>query len=137
MPFAAAPPAGEHQVFFGLGVVSSQVGGILEASVWSLSDGDLLAALDGSSVALARLAAVRLKVIREARGRELAARQGACSMAVLLREWLRMRPGEASRLVRLAAALDDICTATGAALEAGVVSVDRTILRVQPATQRS
>jgi len=44
---------------------------------------------------------------------------------VLLRDRLRVHPGEAGTLVMLALDLDGPCNATGAALRAGVISVDQ------------
>jgi len=125
MTSIAAPPVPEHLLLQGLSGVSSLVDGLLDTPVWSLSDEDLLDGLEGSSVELARLAAVRLALVGEAHGRGLAARQGATSTRVLLRDRLRVHPGEAGTLVMLALDLDGPRNLTGAALRAGVISVDQ------------
>ncbi|ETA02485.1 hypothetical protein ThrDRAFT_02226 [Frankia casuarinae] len=129
MTITAGPALGQHLVPSGLAVVAEQVGGLLDAPVWSLSDAELYGALDDCSVELARLAAVRLALVREAHGRNLAVREGATSTAALLRERLRIRPGDAHRLVDLALALavDGPLSATGAALAAGAITVEQAV----------
>ncbi|WP_235947380.1 DUF222 domain-containing protein [Candidatus Frankia alpina] len=101
----------------------------------SLSDPELDSAVLDCSVLLARLAALRLGLVREMHGRGSAQREGATSTAALLRTRLRIRPGEAQRL--LALAVNDDLTATGTALTAGTISIDQafaihTALRVLP-----
>ncbi|WP_239335497.1 hypothetical protein [Frankia sp. CiP3] len=53
------------------------VDALAEATVWSLSDAEPLAALDDGERLLATVAALRLRLVRDADGRDLAARHGA------------------------------------------------------------
>jgi Domain of unknown function (DUF222) len=77
-------------------------------------------------------------LVREADGRDLAARAGAASTAALLRHRLRLRPGEAKARVELAAAVHGPMAMTGQALAAGDISgeharVVRRVVRGLPA----
>jgi hypothetical protein len=92
---------------------------------WGLSDPELDGAVLDCSALLARLAAVRLGLVREMHGRGSALREGATSTAALIRARLRMRPVDAQRLVDLALAMDDDLAATGAALIAGTISAEQ------------
>uniref|UniRef100_UPI002AD34FE2 DUF222 domain-containing protein n=1 Tax=Frankia sp. Cr1 TaxID=3073931 RepID=UPI002AD34FE2 len=122
---ATAGPGREHPLLTGLDAVATGVDALAQATVWSLSDADLLAALEDGERLLATVAAVRLRLVREADGRDLAAGQGATSTAALLRHRLRLRPGDARMLVELAAALDGPQAATGQALTAGIISAEQ------------
>jgi len=84
------------------------------ADVWSLCDDDLAAALERCEVLAARQAALSLRLLAEADGRDLGRRLGASSTTGWLRHRLRLRPGEAKTRVDLAHRLD-----TGAADGAG------------------
>ncbi|WP_261563421.1 HNH endonuclease signature motif containing protein, partial [Frankia tisae] len=113
------------------------IGQALDMPGWSLSDPELDSAVLDCSVLLARLAALRLGLVREMHGRGSAQREGATSTAALLRTRLRIRPGEAQRLLALALAVDDDLTATGTTLTAGTISIDQafaihTALRALP-----
>ncbi|WP_235826544.1 13E12 repeat family protein, partial [Candidatus Frankia alpina] len=92
---------------------------------WGLSDPELDGAVLDCAALLARLAAVRLGLVREMHGRGSALREGATSTAALIRARLRIRPVDAQRLVDLALAVDDDLAATGAALIAGTISVEQ------------
>jgi Domain of unknown function (DUF222) len=106
--------------------------------LWSLSDEELLVVLAAGERAVAKVAAARLALVREADGRDLASRSGAASTAALLRWRLRLTPTEAKARVDLAAALDGPLAATRAALAAGDISVEhaqviRRTMRALPA----
>ncbi|GIH04236.1 hypothetical protein Rhe02_23030 [Rhizocola hellebori] len=68
------------------------------------------------------VAARRLGVIREIDGRDLARRDGATSVAVWLRDKLRIAVSSARQMLALAHALDSSCRATATALADGVVN---------------
>uniref|UniRef100_UPI002AD3B788 DUF222 domain-containing protein n=1 Tax=Frankia sp. Cr2 TaxID=3073932 RepID=UPI002AD3B788 len=122
---AATTPDREHPVLTGLDAVATAMNTLAQTSVWSLSDAELLAALEDGERLLATMAALRLRLVRDADGRDLAARHGATSTAALLRHRLRLRPGDARMLVELAAALDGPQAATGHALRAGIISAEQ------------
>jgi len=114
--------AAAHPLTAAVGAAGAALDPALDGSAapWSLADGELLALLAEVERAAARLAAVGLRLVREADGRDLATRAGATSTAALLRHRLRLRPGEAKTRVALAAALvDGDLAGTGAALAAG------------------
>uniref|UniRef100_UPI0021C0E6A8 HNH endonuclease signature motif containing protein n=1 Tax=Frankia gtarii TaxID=2950102 RepID=UPI0021C0E6A8 len=120
-----------------LSELDEQIGQAVDMPGWSLSDPELDSAVLDCAVLLARLAALRLGLVREMHGRGSAQREGATSTAALLRTRLRIRPGEAQRLLALALAVDDDLTATGTALTAGTISIDQafaihTALRALP-----
>ena len=117
--------AGAHPVTAAMEVVSAVLDEALAGALWSLSDHDLLALLEARERAAAKLAAVGLSLVREADGRDVAARAGASSTAALLRHRLRLRPGEAKARVELAAATDGPMAATGQALAAGRISAEQ------------
>ncbi len=98
---------------------------MVDGPVWSLSDAGLLELLLACSVALTRLAAFRLQIVAEVHGRGLARRAGACDTVALLRERLRVRAADASRLVDVAVAVDGPLAATGKRLGAGEISVEQ------------
>jgi Domain of unknown function (DUF222) len=114
-----------HPVTDALEAVEATLGQAADSAMWSLSDGELLAALEASERALARLAEAQLRLVREADARDVAGRVGATSTAALLRHRLRISPADAKARVELAAALDRELAATGARLTAGAVSVDQ------------
>ncbi|MFJ6168061.1 DUF222 domain-containing protein [Micromonospora orduensis] len=96
-----------------------------EAAAWSLSEHDLIAALDATHRLQQRLAAVRLAVVREVDGRGVAVAQGASSTVVWLRDRLRLDMSAARRLVGLAASVDAAPAAVRDALAGGTVSVEQ------------
>ncbi|RZT77539.1 uncharacterized protein DUF222 [Micromonospora violae] len=97
----------------------------LDASVWSLPEPDLVAALDAAHRLEQRLAAVKLALVRELDGRGTATAQGASSTAVWLRDRLRLPVGAARRLVELAATLDAAPAGVRDALAAGSADADQ------------
>jgi len=108
-----------------LAVLRETVDRLADTPAWPLDDDELAAAVETVSQEIARLEAIRLSLVREVDGRDLAGRVEATSTGALLRERLRIRPGQARGLVDLAAALDGPLAATGAALAAGTISVDQ------------
>jgi hypothetical protein len=73
-----------------------------DAGVWSVPDADLVAVLD-TAHALEQLAAtVKLHAVREVDGRGIPAAQHATSVAVWLRQRLRVDIHTARRMVELA-----------------------------------
>jgi hypothetical protein len=109
-----------HPVAAALAAVDAALDDTAEAGVWSLSDEQLLAAVERSERALARLAGLQLRLVAETDLRALPARHGAPSTAAWLRHRLRLDPRTAGRLVQLAT--DPDATATRAAVGAGQVS---------------
>src|SRR5262245_12283795 len=101
------------------------VGDCVESSVWGLSDGELVAAVDGVHLVERQLAAVKLARVRELDGRGVAVAQGASSTAVWLRGRLRMSIAAARRLVELASALDSGPAVLREGLSTGAVSVEQ------------
>lgn len=111
----------EHPLLAEQRVVLAGLDGLVEAACWLLSDDEVAAALDNFAVMEARIAAAKLALVAEVDGRNLGVRE-ATNTAGWLRGRLRMHPGEASRMVKLAAAVRSQCQVTGAALAAGMVS---------------
>lgn len=103
------------------------------APLWSLSESDVVAALEAVHAAEAELAAAKLRLVREADSRGVGISQGASSTAAWLRGRLRMRPGAAASQVRVAAALDPDgeFAASGAALGGGAICRDAATVIVQ------
>ncbi|WP_041940050.1 MULTISPECIES: HNH endonuclease signature motif containing protein [Frankia] len=124
-PTFGLDPRGCPRLLTALSELDELVGQAVDMPGWSLSDGDLDSAVLDCSALLARLAALRLGLINELHGRGSAQREGATSTAALLRARLRIRPGEAQRLLGLALAVDGDLTATGTALTAGTISIDQ------------
>ena len=108
-----------------LAQADSAVATCADASVWALSEHDLIAALDATHRLQQRLAAVQLARVRELDGRGTAVAQGASSTAVWLRHRLRLDVSAARRLVGLAASLDVAPSAVRDALASGAVSVEQ------------
>jgi Domain of unknown function (DUF222)/HNH endonuclease len=115
---------GAHPVAAGVEAVSALLDEAVGGGLWSLPDEDLLALLEAQERAAAKMTALGLALVREADGRDLAARAGAASTAALLRCRLRLRPCEAKARVELAAAVHGPMAATGQALAAGDISGD-------------
>jgi len=91
-----------HPVVAALDAVGDALDKTVTADVWSLSDDDLAATIERCEVLAARQAAVLLRLVREADGRDLGRRLGATSTTGWLRHRLRLRPGEAKLRVELA-----------------------------------
>ncbi|MGW3897768.1 hypothetical protein ACWD6L_21530 [Micromonospora profundi] len=79
-----------------LSQASGAVDDCASASLWALSDAELLASLDAAHGASQRLAAVELGLVRELDARGLALTEGATSTAVWLRDRLRLSGRSAS-----------------------------------------
>ncbi|WP_406074306.1 DUF222 domain-containing protein [Micromonospora sp. NBC_01638] len=107
----------------------AQAGGAIDdcaqASLWALSDDELLASLDATHVVAQRLAAVQLGLVRELDARGLAVAQGASSTAVWLRERLRVSGRSARQLVQLAGTVDAAPGAVRDALFSGAITVEQ------------
>ena len=95
-----------HPVVAALDAVSEALDHAAAADVWSLSDDDLQATIVACEALAARQAAVSLRLVREADGRDLGRRLGASSTTAWLKDRLRLRPGEAKTRVDLAHRLD-------------------------------
>ncbi len=96
---------GVHPVRQAIAAVRAAVDSTVDASLWSLPDTEIADLLGEIAREEARLAALRLRVVGEVHGRDLAGRCGAPSTQVWLRSHLPVTPGEAAGQVRLAAAL--------------------------------
>jgi hypothetical protein len=114
-----------HVLVDELAATSARIDEMVDGPVWSLSDAGLLEFLLDCSSALTRLAAFRLQIVAEVHGRGLAQRAGACDTVALLRERLRVRAADASRLIDVAVAVDGPLVATGKRLAAGEISVEQ------------
>ncbi|MGW3785083.1 DUF222 domain-containing protein [Micromonospora chokoriensis] len=110
------------------------VAACVDASVWSLPEHELVAALDAAHRLQQRLTAVTLTLIREIDGRGTARAQGASTTAVWLRERLRMAVPAARRLVDLATALDTGNPQIRQALADGVINLDQARVIADTAT---
>ncbi|HSV66883.1 MAG TPA: DUF222 domain-containing protein [Mycobacteriales bacterium] len=96
-----------------------------DARLWGLSDAQVGDVLVRAYQQLARITGtILLPAIREAESRGLAQAHDAPSMTAWLSDTLRMRPGEAARLLRLAAVLDRDLPQVATALADGAVSLD-------------
>jgi hypothetical protein len=102
----------------------AQLGAVLDqaadAAVWSLSDPQVLTALQDTERLAARLAGLQCRLIAEADARGAATEQGAASTAAWLRHRLRLDPRDAAARVRLAG--DPQLQGTREALADGTVS---------------
>jgi hypothetical protein len=106
-----------------------------EAEVWTMSDAQLLAAVQESERLAARLAGLQMRLVAETDARGLAGQQGAPSTAALLRHRLRLDPREATGRVRLATSGDLAATRQALAagdLSAGHARVIAGVVRVLP-----
>ncbi|MEU5903864.1 DUF222 domain-containing protein [Micromonospora sp. NPDC047467] len=108
-----------------LSQASGAVDDCVAASLWALSDAELLASLDAAHAAAQRLAAVELGLVRELDARGLAVTEGASSTAVWLRDRLRLSGRSARQLVQLAATLDAAPPAVRDALHGGIITVEQ------------
>ncbi|WP_261553976.1 HNH endonuclease signature motif containing protein [Frankia tisae] len=118
-------PSRKHVLVDELAAVSARIDAMVDGPAWSMSDAGLLEFLLDCSVVLTRLAAVRLQIVAEVHGRDLARRAGASGTVALLRERLRVRAVDANRLVDVAVAVDGPLAATGERLAAGEISVEQ------------
>ncbi|MCM3922152.1 HNH endonuclease [Frankia sp. AiPs1] len=110
-----------------LATICGQLDGLLAADVWRLSDGELDGLLDGVCRLSGRVAAVRGRLFVEATDRGFAVHQGATDLAAWLRDRLKLTRGEARRQVTLARDIT-VCTATGAALASGTITVEHAVV---------
>ncbi|HSV67380.1 MAG TPA: DUF222 domain-containing protein [Mycobacteriales bacterium] len=105
--------------------VRSAVDSCVDAPLFGLTDAQVDELLVGVFRQVSRLTGVLvLPLVREADTRGLAKEHDAPSTAAWLRDHLRLRPGEAGRLLRLAHQLDRELPATAAALAEGDISRD-------------
>jgi hypothetical protein len=95
------------------------------STAWALSNDELLSCVDKVQVLVQQVAAVQLALIRQLDGRDLAVEHGATSTMAWLTDRHRISGREASRLVKLARALDADAPATAEALAAGAVNVEQ------------
>ena len=108
-----------------LAQVGGAVGTCADATLWALSDDELLASLDAAHEAAQRLTAVQLGLVRELDARGLAVHRGAASTAVWLRERLRLSGRSARQMVQLAATIDAAPQTVREALVDGTITVDQ------------
>ncbi|HLL66265.1 MAG TPA: DUF222 domain-containing protein [Micromonosporaceae bacterium] len=108
-----------------LAVLDRAVGACRSASVWTLPDAALVESLDAVDIALRRLSAVRLSLVREIDGRGVALGAGAAGTTAWLRDRYRMSGGAARQLTGLAKALDAQLPGTARALADGEVNVEQ------------
>ena len=131
---------GEHQVLAGLGGARLELSAALEANAWSLTDGQVAAAVRQVAAARAQCDALLIALLREVLARDIA-HAASATPAAWLRDLARLDPREARALVRLAEQIDpsDGTDPVGAAMAAGTVSVPHahvitTTLAALPAT---
>lgn len=108
-----------------LAQVEAAVTASADRPVWTLPDGDLVAALDAVHALEQRLAAKKLELVREIDGRGVAAAHGAASTGAWLRERLRLGVTSARRLVDLAGFLDQGPAVVREALADGSITVEQ------------
>lgn len=96
-----------------------------DTATWALSETELVASLEAVHRLEQQLAAVKLALVREVDGREVAAFHGASSTVVWLRDRLRIGPSQARTLVGLAEGLDAGSPAIRAALAAGLINAEQ------------
>src|SRR5690242_16491838 len=95
-------------------------------SILGLSLGERMSCVDDMNAVVQRVAAMQLALIRQIDALGVAAELGATSTVAWLRDRYRLSGGSASRLVKLARAVDaDAGTPVAAALAAGAVNVDQ------------
>ena len=97
----------------------------LEARPWALTSGELVSLLDDLQSLAVQVEAARLAAIGEFDARGLYRDDGATSTRVWLRNRYRIAITTASRLVRLAAAVDAAPAAVGEAVAAGKINSDQ------------
>jgi hypothetical protein len=105
-------------------MIDGEVDGLLADETWRLSDDELELLMEEVHGLAARLVAVRGRLHVEAFTRGFATRHGAGDLAAWLRDRFALATFEARRQVSLARDLDGPCRATGAALAAGLISLD-------------
>ncbi|MGH3646456.1 MAG: DUF222 domain-containing protein [Micromonosporaceae bacterium] len=110
-----------HPVADAFNVMGAQLDKLSDVPLWSLSDGDVGELLGQAARLESRLAALKLRLVAEADGRDLGRRAGAPSTQTWLRSQLAATPQAAKAQVRLAAALRRR-EATLPALAAGRIS---------------
>lgn len=91
-----------HPLMAALATAGEALAGLRDAACYDLSDTDLEAALSQSQIIEARRYDTALALVKEADERDLGRRMGGSSTAAWLSARLRIRPGEARTLVRLA-----------------------------------
>ncbi|MEU5904088.1 DUF222 domain-containing protein [Micromonospora sp. NPDC047527] len=101
------------------------VAACVDATVWPLTDHELIAALDAAHRLQQRLSAVTLALVRELDGRGTPVTQGASGTTVWLRERLHLTIPAARRLVDLATALDSGNPGIRQALADGEITLDQ------------
>ncbi|EIV94431.1 DUF222 domain-containing protein, partial [Frankia sp. QA3] len=111
-----------------LATISRQLDGLLAAQAWQLSDGELDGLIARVCRLTGRVAAVRSALFVEAQDRGFAVRHGATDLAGWLRDRLRLTTRDARRQVTLARDTTTVCTATGAALTQGTITVEQAIV---------
>ncbi len=95
-----------------------------DAALFGMTDGQVLEAVESREALVRCLDTFDVALVGEVDGRDVAGRDGAASTAMLLRDRLQIRPGQAHARVRLAAALDGQCPATRQALTDALISAD-------------
>jgi hypothetical protein len=96
-----------------------------DSAAWALPESELIAALDATHRLEQQVAAVKLALVREIDGRDIATAHDASSTGAWLRDRLRIGPSAARTLVTLAASLESSPPAVRAALAAGVVNLEQ------------
>nr|WP_160312720.1 DUF222 domain-containing protein [Jiangella alkaliphila] len=104
-----------HPVAAALNAAESLISNIEDVPMWSLGPDELAGLVVGQEALTARVAALGLRLVREADRRELGSSVGATSTADWLRDRLRLDHGVAKGRVELAALLDVDAQLLGAA----------------------
>jgi Domain of unknown function (DUF222)/HNH endonuclease len=110
------------EVWLALGRVLDEC---LVEPVWAKPDSLVVEEIDQLLIAAQKVAAATLARVREVDGRGIAVGAGATSTLAWLRDRHRISGGAASRLVKLARALDSDLSPTAEALAAGEVNVEQ------------
>jgi Domain of unknown function (DUF222) len=137
---------GMHPVVAALRTIEVGLDELAEANLWSLLDSEALEVRVELERVWARLYGARLASTREVETRGAAVGAGATSSRAWLINRVRLHPGEATRELLLAAALDQDLPVTAAALAAGeigpgavavIADTDRELAKFATAAQRS
>jgi Domain of unknown function (DUF222)/HNH endonuclease len=109
-----------------LAAVVKALDGCRAQAVFGLSLDELMSCVDDIHTVIQEATAVQLALVRQVDSRQVAAAMGATSTLAWLRDRHRISSATASRLVRLARAVDtDAGSATAEALATGEVNVDQ------------
>ncbi|MEQ7004740.1 DUF222 domain-containing protein [Actinopolymorpha sp. B17G11] len=119
-----AAPTAQHPLAVLVSRMRARLGGESPPVLWSMPDDELTGLLVDLQSLVGQVDAALLAGMREVDRRDLGRTAGATSTAKWISGLLRMRPGQASRRVRLARDLDTTLVMTQTAVNTGDISVE-------------